>query len=633
MGRRRTLRGLDWLSFFLADVQTGVGPFVAVNLAASGWDNASIGMALTAGGLASVLSQVPFGAWVDGSRRTRALAAAAIVVTAGSAFVLAQTAAFSAVVGMQVLHGLATSVLGPAVVALSLGVVGHGALGARLGRNRSFDSAGNLAAAAVMGILGATFSARTVFWVTAVLAAPALSALACISPRDVDRAAARGASAPSVSPVPLRMLLEDRRLLSFIGCAVLFHFANAAMLPILATVLARGRERESSLVLSACIMITQFVVLLLAPWCGRQAERVGRKPVLLLGFGALPVRGVLYTLTLNPVLLVAIQVLDGVAAAVFGTVSVLVVADMTHGTGRFNLAQGAMGAAVGVGAALSTAVGGYVAGRFGPSAAFLALSALAAAAFGWLLAGVPETRLPAHQGADDLRAIKRDRLGGVFGSQFVHRKVLSAPDRARGPRPSEPPPPRSNPSRWMGLAGARRQGAPHGACAAPANTRTSRGASVAAGAYATSVMAMRSAACRGPQSGGLPRTQLHSRDCLPARTHRRRVGHAAVSPWPPTSRRMSTTRSPAPKRNSARAIAAAPKCRRRITPRGTTTTTASHRRHRYRRTGITRITAGVPTALGPRTCRSRRPWPTIPSGRPTGRPAPSQHGQRAGRAS
>ncbi len=391
MASSRSLRSLDGLNFFLADVQTGVGPFVAIVLASQGLSARAIGLALTFGSLAGVLGQVPIGAWVDATRHKRALLAGAIVATAAAAIVLALGPGLPVLFAAQALHGASTSVMGPAVMALSLGMVARGELGQRLGRNRQFGAGGNLASAAFMGLVGYAMSPVAIFWVTALLAVPALVAVALVDPRDIDDTAARGGAAGG-PPSRLTDLGSNRLLLVFMACAVLFHFANASMLPLLATVLARGKARQSSLLLSFCIMTTQVVVVLVAPWCGRQAERWGRRPLLLLGFAFLPLRGLLFSLTTRPELLVAIQVLDGLAATVFMIVAPLVVADVTRGTGRFNVAQGAIGTATAAGAAVSTTATGFVVDRFGDAAGFCGLAVVALAGFILLLMAMPETQ-------------------------------------------------------------------------------------------------------------------------------------------------------------------------------------------------------------------------------------------------
>jgi predicted MFS family arabinose efflux permease len=165
------------------------------------------------------------------------------------------------------------------------------------------------------------------------------------------------------------------------------------MLPLLGEMLSKGHGRTSMMFMSACVVTTQMVVALLASWSSIKAQQWGRKPLLLIAFGVLPVRGVLYTLTGATSALVAIQILDGIAAAIFGVVSVLVIADLTKGTGRFNLTLGAVTTAVGIGAALSQAIAGGIVQRFGYDAGFLFLATVAGAAFLLLWIAMPETRV------------------------------------------------------------------------------------------------------------------------------------------------------------------------------------------------------------------------------------------------
>jgi MFS family permease len=217
--------------------------------------------------------------------------------------------------------------------------------------------------------------------------------LLLIRPDDIDYELARGAGDGKNDGKLARVLdlIEDRQLMIFLCCAVMFHFANAAMLPLLGEMLAKGKGRTSMMFMSACVMTTQFTITLIAGWVGRYAGSWGRRPLLLIGFGVLPVRGVLYTLAHNLYLLVGIQVLDGLGAGIFGVVSVLMIADLTRGTGRFNLTLGAIAAAVGIGAALSQTIAGTIVHHFGDRAGFLFLASVAAAAFTILWLFMPET--------------------------------------------------------------------------------------------------------------------------------------------------------------------------------------------------------------------------------------------------
>jgi predicted MFS family arabinose efflux permease len=390
----RTLRGLDWLNFFLADVQTGVGPFLAIYLAGYGWNEQGVGFALTVGGIAGILTQTPAGALVDRLHSKRALIGVGIGVLAVGALLIAFVPSFWPVMSAQVLIGGTSSIFGPAICAVSLGIVGQHAFDTRQGRNQTFNSAGNVIAAVSMGLLGYFLSNRSIFFFVAICTIPTILALRSIQPREIDYELARGArkEPQAGEPVGISALYKDRPLIIFLICAVLFHFANAAMLPLLGEMLARGQGRSSMMFMSACVVTTQLVIALLASWSGRKAGSWGRKPLLLIAFGVLPVRAVLYTLTQHTVALVAIQILDGVGAGIFGVVSVLVIADLTQGTGRFNLTLGAISTAVGIGAALSQTIAGSIVHHFSFNIGFLFLGAVALAAFAILYFLMPETR-------------------------------------------------------------------------------------------------------------------------------------------------------------------------------------------------------------------------------------------------
>jgi predicted MFS family arabinose efflux permease len=391
---RRTLRGLDWLNFLLADVQTGVGPFLAIYLAGYKWDEERVGLALTVGGIAGILTQTPAGALVDFLRSKRALVGVAVAALAAGALLIALCPSFWPVMGAQVLIGGTSSVFLPAICAMSLGIVGRAAFDTRQGRNQTFNSAGNVIAAVSMGVLGYLVSNRSIFFFVAACAVPTILVLLLIRPGEIDYELARGATdgEKGGKVKSVEVLFWERPLVLFLGCAVMFHFANAAMLPLLGEMLAKGHGRSSMMFMSACVVTTQFVITLIASWSGRTAGTWGRKPLLLIAFGVLPIRGVLYTLTSNTALLVAIQVMDGVGAGIFGVVSVLVIADLTRGTGRFNLTLGAITTAVGIGAALSQVIAGSIVHHVGFRAGFLFLAGVAATAFAILYFFMPETR-------------------------------------------------------------------------------------------------------------------------------------------------------------------------------------------------------------------------------------------------
>jgi MFS family permease len=390
----QNLRPLEWLNFFLADVMTGLGPFLAAYLAASGWNPASVGFVLTVGGLVGVALQTPAGAIIDAVQNKRALIFAALGILVFGALLLAGRASTFNVYAAQLLIGSAGPFLGPSVVAITLGIVGARKFDAQFGRNQAFNSAGNVFTAALMAGVSYILGYHAIFWAAALLALPTAICLALVDGDSIDYARARGAKKEDhhVRSEGIGELLKDRVLLYFLLSVFLFHLANAAMLPELGEMLARGNARTAAPFMSACVIVTQLIIACSAAWIGRRAETRGRKTLLLFGYAVLPVRGVLYTLTAVPALLIAIQILDGVANAIYTIVAVLVIKDRTEGTGRFNIAAGALATVLGIGAACSNSVGGLLVQRVGFRASFLGLAAIAVLALLILWLAVPETK-------------------------------------------------------------------------------------------------------------------------------------------------------------------------------------------------------------------------------------------------
>jgi predicted MFS family arabinose efflux permease len=340
---------------------------------------------------------MPGGALVDAAKSERFVAGIAIAAICASALTYAALPIFPLVLAGSILHALASCVLGPAMVAITLGLVGPAGMSQRLGRNARFASVGNGLAAAAMGACGYLLSARAVFIVTVLLLVPALLALRAISKSEIDPDRAHGARPrrPLIKP-PIRPgeLMRNRPLLIFAGCLLLFHLANAAMLPLMGSVVTMRSAQWATLIIAACIVVPQLLVAALAPWVGLWAHKWGRRPLLLIGFAALPLRGILFASVTDPSLLLAVQLLDGVTAAVFSVMVPLVAADLTRGTGRFNLGQGILGTATGIGATLSATLAGYVTDRFSSPAAFGTLATIAAVAFFFVWLLMPETRPP-----------------------------------------------------------------------------------------------------------------------------------------------------------------------------------------------------------------------------------------------
>lgn len=419
----RSLRALDWLNFFIANVQTGFGPFIASYLASQKWTQGEIGVALSVGTITAMISQLPAGAVVDAIRSKHFAAVSAIIAVTISALMFALSAAWISVVAAEVLHGFASCMLVPALAAISLKLVGRANLGDRLGRNARWASIGSAFAALLMGLFGQYVSVVAIFWLTAALTIPAIFALAMIegggSAFDwMDRLLARfggstvagvdhpvaadsaGGTAAPARPVQddepkesIWTLVRDRRLLTFAICIVLFHLSNAAMLNLAAGEVTLKMGDHVQLVIAACIVVPQIIVAAMSPWVGRASQRWGRRPILVLGFSALPIRALLFAVTSNsPYLLVPVQAFDGLSAAVFGVMLPLIAADVAGGKGRYNLCIGFFGLAAGIGATLSTTLAGFAADRFGSTMAFFGLAAVGALAVLMVWKAMPETR-------------------------------------------------------------------------------------------------------------------------------------------------------------------------------------------------------------------------------------------------
>jgi MFS family permease len=392
----RSRQALDWFVFFVADIQTGFGAFVAVFLTTQKWTQVDIGLILTVSGLVSLIGQIPLGAFVDSVKSVRATAALGLVAIGMSAFAFAAWPIFPVVFLSRLIHAAASCIVGFALVSLSLGLVKQNDVSARFGRNAAFASAGTGIAAAIMGLCGQYLSERAVFFLAAALVVPAIFALSRIRPQEIDRtrvAAARD------KPVSLRdlfasslKLAHNRPLIIFSGCVGIFHLANAAMMPLAASMVTLRSSQAATIMVAAAMIVPQLTVTIFSPLVGRAAERWGRRPFLLLGFLALIIRGVLFAITGEPYQIVMIQVFDGLSAAVLGVLVPLTVADITRGSGYFNLAQGTTGCAMGIGASISTVLTGYLADNYGSYSAFLVLAVVATFGFFVVAFIMPETK-------------------------------------------------------------------------------------------------------------------------------------------------------------------------------------------------------------------------------------------------
>ncbi len=389
---------LDAVNFLSADVRGAIGPYLNVFLVTrQHWSQSEVGVVTTISGLLGIAVQTPIGAAIDETRAKRGVIVLALAVLAVTAVVIFAFPTFWPVAAANSLMAIAGDVFGPAVAALTLGLFARKLLARRMGRNSAFDHAGNVAIALAAGAVGYDFSQRAVFLMVPVFAILTAIAVLSIPAKAIDYNRARdledepGAAESPAGVAGYSILFKSRPLVIFGICVLLFHFANAPLLPLVGQKLAAAYPKEATAMMSTCIIAAQAVMLPIALLVGYKADSWGRKPLFLAGFAILPIRAVLYTLSNNSFWLIGVQVLDGVGAGIFGALAPLVIADIMRGTGRYNLAQGAIATVQGIGASLSGLAAGEIVDHFGYSAAFLALGGAALVAVIVFALRMPET--------------------------------------------------------------------------------------------------------------------------------------------------------------------------------------------------------------------------------------------------
>jgi MFS family permease len=395
------LNALDWLNFFLADVRGGLGAYLNVFLLTKAqWSQAAIGAVLMTSGLIGIMAHPAVGAFIDHTRAKRALVITGTFLLSGCGLVIVSLPVIPVVLIADMIMAVLGGVFAPAVAAITLGLCGKEGLPVRLGRNAAFDRAGNVFIAALIGIIGLSYTMAP-FYLAPLFALLTTIAALSIPPRAIDhnraRGLATGGSLDAGPPASWRALIRYRPLLIFAAAAALFHFANAPMLPLVVQRLALANPGWEMPLTSAAIIVAQLAMILMALLVTR-ANDLGRKPLLLLAFAAVPLRGGLAMWFDDPAFLLAVQVLDGVGGGLFEALLPLVLADIMGGTGHYSLARGLIGTIQGVGGSSSQFVAGYVVTIAGYNAAFLSLAIVALVGLLVIFTGMPETT-PASSGA------------------------------------------------------------------------------------------------------------------------------------------------------------------------------------------------------------------------------------------
>ena len=383
---------LDALNFFLADVRGGLGPYVGVFLLTeANWNAAEIGAVLTVSGLIGISFHAPVGALIDATRAKRALIIIAVLLLAACAIAIERRPTGAVVLTADIVMAILGAIFAPTVAAITLGLVRPATLTYHIGRNAVFDRIGNLFIAGLAGAAGWWLGQRIVFWLVPLFAFPTMIAVLSIPAAAIDHRQARGLSNVNDPPAPTSwrdFLIGHPEFLLFCLVVALFHFANASLMPLVGQKLALAHPGAEATYVAACILVAQLSAIPAAMLAARYGDQIGTWPLVVVACLALPLRGLIFALADDPLILVSAQVLDGLCIGVFDTMVPVVVAQMMQGTGRINVSRGILGTVQGVGGSLSNVASGAIVVAFGYQAgfAFLATVALVALALATVVA-------------------------------------------------------------------------------------------------------------------------------------------------------------------------------------------------------------------------------------------------------
>lgn len=385
---------LDAINFLLADVRGALGPYLNVYLVTQQhWSQTSVGFVSLLSGILGLVAQTPIGAGIDRTDAKReAIAIALLFLALGAGIIFFSPTYFPVLIATSVM-AVVGDVFGPAVAALTLGLYPRSQLARRMGRNSAFDHAGNVVIALAAGAVGYYLGQKAVFLLVPVFAILSVAAVLMVPAQAIDQKRARGLDeADSQARSQGKTFIPGRELLIFSFCCMLFHFANAPLLPLVGQKLAIMQPKLATAMMSSCIIAAQLVMLPIAVFVGNNADRWGRKPIFLVGFLILPIRALLYPVSDNPAWLIGIQLLDGVGAGILGALVPLVIADIMRGTPHYNVAQGFVATVQGIGASVSGLVSGWLVDHYGYNVAFFGLSLSAAVALVVYFLALPETK-------------------------------------------------------------------------------------------------------------------------------------------------------------------------------------------------------------------------------------------------
>lgn len=390
---------LDLLNLFMAPLSGGAGAYVAYYFASNQhWNAGQIGLLLSIMAMCLALAQIPAGLIIDHYSKRNQITALALGVIALSWLAMLLVPLQPVVLVSQILIGLSCAFFAPAVASMTLGLVGYEGLEHRLGRNGIFSHIGNMLTAVLVGLCTAYLSGQSIIGLLIFFSLlAALSALGIRKHGHVVNNAAPKNLAQDCSerfhPLlkGLQGLLSTSQSRIFALAALLYTFANASMLPLMVQLISKQSAGAAAVQLPSSLLLTELVMIPVCFFASKQA-RMGRRPLLILSYAFLVLRGLGFTFIKTPAMMVSMQILDGISAGIFGLVMTLVIADFCRYNNRFNSTLAAMYMVLTLANGLSEFSSGVLANYFGFSTAFAILTAVAVVGLVIIVTLLAETR-------------------------------------------------------------------------------------------------------------------------------------------------------------------------------------------------------------------------------------------------
>ncbi|PYB71813.1 MFS transporter [Rhizobium wuzhouense] len=401
----RSLVALACLNFFLADARDGLGPFLDGFLATNGWSPMTLGIIATLGGVLGMIATPLFGAWVDASHRKRMLIILPVIVVTGAALWTLASPGNASVFGGQSATAVVGAVVGPALMGLTLGLVGEKRFSQQVARNEFWNHLGNVASLAAIYAATVAFGMKGVIGLMVFTAIAAVLAALAIDPKRINHDVARGLAHDRGLPGPsgYSVLLGSKGLIMLAVTLMIFHFGNAPISRLIAQdfSLQLGTPFRTTALITGISQLAIIAVALAAPSLIR---RFGLASIFAIGLLALPIRGAIAGSFTDFAAIFPVQIFDGIGAGLIGIATPVAVERILSGTGRFNVGLAAVMTVQGVGASFSNIVAGSLTDIGGYGLAYWVHGGVAALAFAAFLIG-----------RDDIAPPKKIDVGAAVG--------------------------------------------------------------------------------------------------------------------------------------------------------------------------------------------------------------------------